>query len=383
MRPKIRAAVVSGPGEIDIQDLDLPKLAPQDFIMKTEMCGICGTDLHLINSLKGFEAEISYPFILGHEFVGTIDEVGKDFEKVDVTGLPLEAGDRVAVSPDGNIDTPACGVCYYCKNGLSFFCANRATRIPPLPPTIRGWQRGYADYRYTHAVEAVYRLPQGMPPEVGVLVEPLSIAIYAFERAYQPGTPWLFQGMGPGKIVVVQGSGTIGLLLTLLSKLCGAYKTIVIGAPNNRLEMCSDFGADITVSIEEIKNPKERIKKVKELTPFNKGADIVFEAAGVPSAFTEGIEMVRSGGIFIELGHFTDRGLAEVNPFTVVSKNLSIIGSYGGGAIGFLSAVRLLESYRKTIAFEKIVTHKFPLDKVREALETARRYECMKAVLTF
>jgi len=377
---KLRAATVSEPGVLEIKEYEKPPLDSKAWLLKIEMAGICGTDHHMINNRRPFRwAENSYPFIPGHEFVGRIEEVGPIFAGVDVEGQPLRIGDLVAVCPDGNVDSSPCGRCYYCVNGFPAFCSNRVPK--ELPPLLKGWQRGYAEYRYIHGVEAVYKLPEDMPLEVAVLVEPLGIAIHAFERASDMGSPWLFQGMGPGKIIVIQGSGPIGILLTVTAQLCGAGKTIVVGAPENRLALCREFGADETISIEKYPTSEERAQAVKELTPFSQGADIVIEAAGVPGAFQEGIEMVRDRGTFVELGHFTDRGQEPVSPFTLCAKNINLFGMFGGGPAGFLWAKRVLERYRHKIPLEKIVTHKFPLNKVKEALETSRKMESMKTAL--
>lgn len=153
--------------------------------------------------------------------------------------------------------------------------------------------------------------------------------------------------MGLGKTVVIQGSGPIGVLLTTVVSLSGAGKIIVIGAPDGRLSLCRQFGADEIVSIEKLRDPVERIAKVRELTPLGEGADVVFEAAGVPGAFTEGIGMLREKGTFVELGHFTDRGSEWVNPFVLCSKNINLFGVFGGMPPDFLFAKRILSRYHR------------------------------------
>ncbi len=374
------AATVTEPGIVKVMKYEKPKLGPKSWFLKIEMCGICGTDPHLINSRKPFLwTENSYPFIPGHEFVGRIEEVGPDFAGVDAEGQPLNVGDLVVAVPDTNVDFAPCGKCYYCMFGLPAFCANRvSTDIGPL---FKSWQRGFAQYRYMHGDEATFKLPEDMPLEVAALTEPMSIAAFAFERATDPGNAWLFQGMGPGKTVVIQGSGPIGILLTIVAQLSGAWKIIVIGAPDNRLALCREFGADETISIEKLPTSEERIQAAKELTPLGQGADLVIEAAGVPGAFQEGIMMLRDRGTFIELGHFTDRGPTQVNPYTICSKQINLLGMWGCGPAGFLISKRILQRYRHKIPFEKIVTHKFPLEKVNEALATSRKMESMKTVI--
>jgi threonine dehydrogenase-like Zn-dependent dehydrogenase len=170
-------------------------------------------------------------------------------------------------------------------------------------------------------------------------------------------------------------------LLTIVANLSGAGKIIVVGAPDNRLSMCRMFGADETLSIERLKDPAERIARVKELTPLGQGADVVFEAAGVPGAFTEGVGMIRDKGTFVELGHYTDRGTEPLSPFLLCSKNINLFGVYGGMATDFLFAKRILAREYRKIPFEKLVTHKFALEDAEKALSTMRRMDCMKAVI--
>jgi len=353
---KTKAAVLISPGKIEILEYDMPKVGPKDLLLKVEMVGICGTDIHMVFSPKPFpEEEYVYPLILGHEIVGRIIETGSEAHTVDATGLQLKVGDRVTGIFGGG--TPD------------------ATH-----PLLYGWCRGWATHRYVYGDYArIYRLPEELPIEVGVLLEPLSVGIKALERALEPTGPNVLRGMGPGKFVVVQGSGPIGLTIAILAKLCGAIKTVVVGAPGTRLQMCKEFGVDYTLNIDEVKSPEERISKIKELIP--EGADIVFEAAGVPEAFAEGLEMVRRGGVYVEVGHFTERGTVHINPYTLCRKDINIYGSWGVGPYGFMLSRRIMEACYKTIPFEKIVTHRFSIEETAKAVETARSGKCMKAVL--
>ncbi len=374
-----RALTVSEPGIFGVQEYEKPHPAPKDVLLKIEMTGVCGTDPHIIYDRKPIPwmTEKFYPFIPGHEFVARIEEMGQDFAKVDVEGKPLKVGDVVAVCVE-DMDSAPCGKCYYCATGFPVFCANKEPRDYSI--LKKGWQRSWAEFRYTHGIEAIYKLSDDLPLEAAVLLEPLSIAASAFGRASM-GASWLFQGMGPGKVVVIQGSGPIGVLLTAMSKICGAGKTIVVGAPDNRLALCREFGADETISIEKFPDPATRIAAVKELTPFGQGADVVFEAAGVTGAFSEGIGMIRDKGTFVELGHFTDRGSEPVNPFLLCSKNVNLLGVYGGLPPDFLWAKRVMERYHREIPFERIVTHKFGLDETEQALKAMRKMESMKTVI--
>ncbi len=352
---RTKAAVLVSLGRIETHEYGVPEVKPKDMLLQVEMSGICGTDVHMIYSRDPFPGtEHFYPQILGHETVGRILEMGKEARRLDATGLPLEIGDRVTLL-SGHAE------------GVS-------------DPVLRGWGRGWSTYRYVHGETArIYKLPREIPPEVGVLVEPMAVGVKAVERAIEPSGPNVLRGLGPGKSVVVQGSGPIGLMIAIMARLCGAYEIVVVGAPEARLEMCREFGADHTINIDEIKAPEERIAKVKGLIPD--GADIVFEAAGVPAAFMEGIEMVKGGGVYVEVGHFTDRGTIPVNPYILCRKDINLYGSWGVGPYGFIRSRRIIEKYYRSMPLHKIVTHRFAIERAAEAVETARKGECMKAAI--
>jgi L-iditol 2-dehydrogenase len=107
----------------------------------------------------------------------------------------------------------------------------------------------------------------------------------------------------------------------------------------------------------------------------------VIDATGVPSALTEGIQMVRDGGNYVEMGAFVEAGTTTINPNTILHKELNILGSRGTSHVQFGSAVRILEAYKNKAPFHKVVTHKFSLDEIGQAMETAKKLECMKAVV--
>lgn len=371
---KTKAVVVEKEGKVEIKEYEVPPVADGDMLVKVEIAGICGTDLHFLNRSKFFpEIEQAYPFFLGHEWVGRIAKMGSSFPREDVRKNPIEIGDRVVIYPV----TWACGKCYYCR----VMNQPNLCQRPPYPRSLPQIGDAFSEYQYIPEGSTVYKIPSGMPLEVSVLVEPVAAALRALERAFIPGIPDRFQGMGPGKTVVVQGTGPIGIILVALSKLCGAFKTIAIGAPWFRLNMCKEFGADYVINIDEVNSQSERVKMVKKLTPAEIGADVVIEAAGTPAAFAEGIELVRRGGTLVEMGHYVDQGAIPINPHLVCWKDIHIFGSWGYGPGEFDSALRVLESYHKKIGIKRIVTHKFLLANIREALEQAKTEECGKVVV--
>ena len=128
-----------------------------------------------------------------------------------------------------------------------------------------------------------------------------------------------------------------------------------------------EFGADVTINIEEVPDPKERIEMVKKETPGGYGADVVFECAGVPAALPEGIDMLRRGGTYAVVGHFTDVGEVPLNPFThMCNKHITLVGVWGGNLPYFVKGKPILESGK--YPFSKMVSHKLPLERLGDVM---------------
>ena len=140
----------------------------------------------------------------------------------------------------------------------------------------------------------------------------------------------------------------------------------------------SRFVLVVGVGTEEI---AERAEQIRALAPFGVGPDVVLEAEGAPTVFVEAMRLVRAGGTIVEHGHFTCRGTTPIGLTPIVFRDLQIFGNLGYYNSGFSTAVSILEAERSRVPFEKVVTHEFSLSRVQEALETARREDCVKALL--
>jgi threonine dehydrogenase-like Zn-dependent dehydrogenase len=161
-----------------------------------------------------------------------------------------------------------------------------------------------------------------MSLRLGSLSEPLTSCIRAFNRATRAG------GFKWGDIVVIQGSGPIGILAVAAAQEMGAGRVVCVGAPEHpRLQLARKFGAETTVDIEQITNSAERVAHVREIVG-GFGADLVMDCSGHPSAGPEGIEMLRDGGTFVEMGQFTDAGAIETNWHRICAKDLNVLGSW-------------------------------------------------------
>jgi len=350
---KSKVIVVTEPGKLDIIEREIPQLQSEDMLVKIDMSGVCGTDIHEVYSPQPYTGrQRSYPANLGHEPVGTIVEMGDKAPKTDSDGTPIKVGDRIAYVGIG-----------------------RTTRRPI--PSIGG---AFSEYAYVGGDFTIYKVPPSIPVETAVLAEPLENGLRGLGRAFQPGLPYSLNCMGPGKIVVIQGSGCIGIMTLAAARISGAYKVIVVGAPENRLEMCRRFGAALVINFKET-TEEERAEMIKGLTPRGVGPDIVIEAAGAPTAFREALDLVCRGGTVVEVGHFTYRGTIEINPELLIRKDMQIYGHGGFSLSDFRNALRLFEAYGDLLPFDQVVTHKFPLEQTMEAIEISREEKCIKAVI--
>jgi L-iditol 2-dehydrogenase len=373
MAKKFRACVLAGPGKIEFEKFDIPEVAEDSALLKVESCGICGTDKHV---LLGHSPTAPFPFIAGHEFIGTIAKLGKKAnESMAVFGGPLQEGDRVSIAP-GSL---SCGRCAFCLNmpQRPSFCPNRFvygfTSTKKSPPMFGG----YSEYIYLYPRTYVFKLPKNMAMKRAVLVEPVATALRAVERAYSPGEAFMSHGYGVGRNAMVLGTGPIGAMVVAFLRYTGAGTIIAQDLLPSRLSMAKRMGADIL--IDGTKPLENRLEEVRKLTG-GLGPDVVIEAAGAPPAFQESLEFVRRGGKLIEVGHFTDNGMTTIHPFTICFKDVDIHGSWAYPALIFRDAISFLE--RTSLPVEEVVTHVLPLDEFSRGVELAGSEGVGKVAIT-
>lgn len=324
--PTTGRAVVTLGQNFEIREYTVPDPAPGTLLIKQELAGICGTDLH--NWQKGIQSAT----LLGHEAVGIIAALGYGVTQ-DYIGNPVKEGDRIVFHPRNS------GVAY-------------GFRSPDEPFT-----GGFADYLYLKDPVNCF-IKSEAPPEVGVLAEPFTVGVHAALRA----------NVQLGDTVIVQGAGAIGLMCMIAAKLSGAARLIVIGGPPARLELAQKLGAHVTIDIGAIRDAAERKQLALAATPGKAGADIVFEAAGFLPAFPEGLELVKQDGTFVEVGHFVDIGSVAINPNQhFLRPNLRLEGIWGSRYQHFVRAVAILEN--QEVPFQAMVSHVLPLERVRDGFE--------------
>lgn len=346
------AAVLYEPdGDFVIKEYSLPDPAPGTLLLKVELCGICGADPQIY---QGKHHETTFPLIMGHEICGQVIARGQRAD-TDFLGRSVVEGDRIVFVPAVH-----CGKCYFCSVVKTRSKCVRSVQYgffsnPDHEPHFSG---GYAQYLYLHHPGTEF-FKVDVAPEKAVLTEPLAVAIHGVTRAQ----------LSPGDSVVVQGSGPIGLLTLLYCKVAGAGKVIVVDkGRKERLRVAKEFGADVTIDVEEIPDIEDRCRIVKDATVSGYGADAVFECAGVPEVVVEGIKYLRDSGTYCMVGNAVDKGTIPLNPcLDILDKNITIEGIFDHAVDDFIKAVNVIENIE--IPLSPMISHKVSLRRLRETMQ--------------
>ena len=357
MSERVRAAVAVRQGTIEVQSFPLPEIGPRDMLVQVRLCGVCGSDLHLLRGDWG----TPFPVILGHEFVGTVAQLGSEARE----HHGVDVGDRVTVE----MIVP-CHECYWCRKGYYNLCAHDKKEgweygcniTCARPPHLWG---GWAEYLYVPIQALVHRIPDHLPWEAAVLVEPLAVATRAVNL-----TPML-----AGDTVAVVGPGTIGLLTTVAAKAAGAGTVILIGTRDSRLELGRALGADVLVNTARADARQEVLG-----VTGGRGADVVFETAGTPAAQQQALELARAGATVTILGLTGNRPVTLDLDRALMSPELRVQASFLS-AWGYQGSIATLRSRRFPV--EQLVTHVFPLEQAAQAVRfSAQRLEdCVKVAI--
>ncbi|QGK70768.1 alcohol dehydrogenase catalytic domain-containing protein [Allosaccharopolyspora coralli] len=317
----MRAAVIEQPGTVRVTTVDDPTPGPDDVVVAVDACGICGTDLHIMD---GDFAPTPYPIVPGHEFSGEVLAVGRDVTSV-------TTGSAVAVDP-----SLFCGSCHYCALGRGNLCE----RWNAIGVTRNG---ACAEYALAPAANC-YPMPDGVPLSHGALIEPLSCAVRGFDLLPRR----------IGEHYLIYGAGTMGLLMTQLAKNSGATSVSVVDLNPDRRAVASKLGADqVASSPDEWDRPH--------------GWEVVVDCTGVIAAIEDALTRVRRGGTFQQFGVAPSEATASFSPFRVYNDEITIVGSMAVLA-SYGRAVEMIRS----IDAETMITHAFGLDDYTGALDAFR-----------
>jgi len=382
MSDAVRAAVLVAPGRYEVQEFPRPVLPDGALLMQVELSGICGTDKHTYQGetkqYAGTPAETDTPFpiIQGHENVGVVAEITPGAaERIEFYGRRLAVGDRITMCPD-----VVCGRCYECTHVMGYvWCAHSEcygnSFTSAQAPHLLG---GMSELMYLRPDTFVYKVPDGLSPRVAVLAE--LMACTASLDKLKEFSSYALEGFNSGDTVVVIGSGPLGLLHIAKADMMGAGQIIATDLSAYRLGFAQRCGADHVIDA-SVTTSEERVELVRELT-HGRGADVVLHMANTPTSFVEGIEMLKRGGMMLEMGNFADTGEVSLNVHRhICSKNIRLIGLTNHPSTGYGPALRLLERYADRYPFDELVTHQFGLQDAELAMRTSMSPQSMKVAI--
>lgn len=342
----IRRFVLTGAETVEMDTVSRPALAPGEVMIQVERVGICGSDMEYFRHFQCGIFVPQEPLVLGHEFAGTIIEHGPD-----VDGPPV--GTRVAVEP-----SIPCLHCDYCREGRYNLCRNlRFFGSASVYPHMDG---GFRDL-VPAPVRSLIVLPESLTVRQGALLEPLAVAVHAARRAAPVD----------GREILVTGGGAIGQLIAMVLRAFGAAKVVVSDPLAERRERALKLAADDALDPinDDLNAYAARLRRG--------GFDSVFEASGQPAAIRQGLDTIRKGGIFCQVG--TVDGSPNIPFNLIMTKEIDVIGSFRY-AHDFQTALDLL--VRGAVDAEAIITGEYPFASTPEAFAASLAPEHLKVHVT-
>ena len=340
----MKAAKLYSYNDIRIEDIPVPEIGPRDALLKTKACGICSGDV------MPWYIEKKAPLVIGHEPAGEIVAIGKE-----VTAVKL--GDRVFTHHHA-----PCFTCRFCRRGDYVQCEIwRKTNIIP------GGISEYILIPQINLENDTLNLSDKLSDEDGTLIEPTACVVKALKRVH----------IRRGDTVLVIGLGIMGQLNILLARKYAAGKIIAADMVPFRLEKAKEFGADEVIDVSK----SNLIETFKDLTS-GEMADIVIAGPNSVEAMKQGIESAGRGGKVLFFTPAKPDEQLTINPNEIYFKDINIITSYSCGPTDTADALELIET--GVVRAEKLITHRFPIEKTAEAFRlTAEAKNSLKGVITF
>ncbi len=339
---------------IQIGELPIPKVGPEDVLLRVKAAGICGSDVHTYEWAGGYERLMAYktkymPVVMGHEFAGEVAEVGCEV-------IGVKPGDRVVYQ------SGFCGRCVFCRTGRHQLCDQKIVqgRIGIEK------QGGMAEYVAINSRQNILReIPAGVSFEEAAQSQPTAEALHMVDQGE------IFRG----EAVVVLGAGPIAVTVAQAAKIAGASPVIMTGLSQDkyRLSIAKSLGADETIDVER----EDPIAKVKTITG-GLGAAKVFEVSGSPKALNQGLEILSKGGTLVAFGIYPES--ISIN-FTqrIILEMKTIRGIYGASQSAWSKTLELMKSGALKLA--PLITHRLPLERADEGFRACLEKRAMKVML--
>lgn len=317
--------------DVRLEQMPVPDIGAGELLVQVKACGLCGSDL------MEWYTDSKAPTVLGHEPVGFVSRLGEGVKR-------FSPGDRVFV----HHHVP-CFVCHYCRRGNYSCCRTfRESRIYP---------GGFAEYIRVPTINVerdVLQLPAGLAFDEATLIEPTACAIRGMKRV----------GLQKGDTVLIVGAGVSGLLFTQLSRLWGAGLTIVSDVVDYRLQSARQLGADLTV------NPgtEDLESKLQEWNE-GRGADLVIVTPSSLSAMEQALDLVGKGGTVLLYAPLAPGATLPVEVHRLLFSEITLVATYSCGPDETRTALEYI--HRGRVQTKGLVTHRFGLDEVGEAMALA------------
>lgn len=353
LQKTMRAVVARGRHDYSLERVEAPRARGREIILEVEACGICAGDIKCFEGAdrfwggNGMAAFCEPPFIPGHELLGRVVELGEQYDG------PLTIGDRVTSE-----QIVPCGHCRYCREGKYWLCD---------PHDVYGFKAslngGFAQYVRLPEGSINYRVPEEMPLQKAILIEPYACAMHAVDRAQ----------ITKDDVVVIAGAGTLGLGMIAAAKRIGPRALISIEPVQALRELAIKTGATHAMGAWPGPGLPEVIDELSEGT----GCDVYIEASGHVSAITQGLNLIKKGGRFVEFSVFS--GPATVD-WSIIGdqKELDLLGV----SLSPNCFERTIEGIADgTLPTEGVVTHVLPLESFMEAFDIIKRREAIKIAL--
>jgi NADPH2:quinone reductase len=329
----MRAVIIDAPGSIRVDNVPDPTLRPDEVLVRVGACGICGTDLHIID---GDSPLARYPIIPGHELAGEVVAVGSDVaQRNGKEGVNITVGSRIAIEPN-----LYCGHCDFCRTGHENLCLYYAA----IGVTTNG---GIAQY-VAVPLKKAYALPDTISLREAALIEPVSCAVHGMHML-NPRS---------GDTFLIVGAGTMGLLLLQLALRGGASRVVMVDVNTQRLMRAEQLGTTRTYS---------NIQQALADEPL--GFNCVIDATGVPAVIENAFMAVKRGGKLMIFGVAPPEARISLSPFRVYNDEITVIGSMAV-LFSFQAALDLISAgVINTVA---MLTTAFPLEDFPKALDMVR-----------
>jgi threonine dehydrogenase-like Zn-dependent dehydrogenase len=326
MKQTMKAAVLYGKRDLRIEEVPIPEIAPHEVLVKMKIAGISGIEPIIYEG--GYIARKN--IIMGFQAAGIVEKIGKDVREV-------ERGMRVGFDPNLH-----CGYCWYCKRGRTLQCEN----LKGYGVHVNGT---FSEY-FAVPESNIYQLPESLSFEYTPIIEHASCVLHSIEASK----------IEMGDIAVILGSGLIGSLFIQLLKKRGSSVTIAVDISEKKLDKAKELGADYCIL-------SKGSSIVKEVLNFSdgRGADIIIDTAGVPTAFEDVIKAAAKGARVTIFATYPEDSRIEIHPFSILEKEIVIQGTYCN-PLTFGKTIAMIAS--GAIDVKALISDEVTLDRVEEGI---------------